>query len=99
MRSNRTTRVVAELPSVEAEPAEADPGGERVDEEKVGVPARDLEPELAFAVVPVQREEPVQPLHVLRLRGDGREGGALARGRGRGREAGGSGAGRAGSAR
>ena len=60
-----------ELAAVEPDIVRPDPGGERAHVEQIVVEPGDLHPQGAGLGVPVQREEPGQPLHARRALGDG----------------------------
>ncbi len=55
-----------ELPAVDPDVVRAEAGSDTGDVEDLGVEARDLEPELAGGLVPVEREEAVETLHAAR---------------------------------
>src|SRR5271169_3977679 len=61
----------AELTAIKADIVRSDAGGERVEKEKLGVPARNLEPDLSFALIPVRGEEPIELLELFCFVGDG----------------------------
>ena len=61
---------VAELPAVEAQGVRADPGRQRDLVEKLCVPARDFQQELALFGVPVEGKVAVELLEAARLRAD-----------------------------
>ena len=61
----------AELAPVEPDVVRSHPGRERAHVEKIVVEPGDLHPQRAGPGVPVQREEPGQPLHARRALGDG----------------------------
>ncbi len=72
----------AQLAAVEADVVRAESCRERGDVEELGVELRDLEPQRARAVVPVQRHEPIELLQALRLLVDRRRGCLRREGRG-----------------
>ena len=63
----------AELPAVEPDVVRADARGQGIDVQHFRVKAADLEPKGSGVVVPVEREEAVQPLEAGRMRFDRRQ--------------------------